>query len=99
MRLSLLLPPILSSLLTGHIGQEVGTQATHKGTATEKNNHSQEIEQVDDNAKSPTKKKLKKSKATKEDKSTKRDRGGSSLKKSSYASATKTVEVTTSTKD
>ena len=47
------------------------TQSTDKGTS----------EQVDDKMKSPTKKKIKKSKTTKEDKAAKRNRSGSSLKK------------------
>ena len=92
--------PNLTSLLTGHTGQEVETQATGKGIAMDKNNHMQDDEQVDDNMKSPSKKKTKKAKSTKDDKSAKRDRTGSSLKKSLYAStAIKVVEATSSKKD
>ena len=53
------LAPNLTSLLTGHIGQKVGTQATDEGTAPDKNNHSQENKQVDDNVKSTIEKKSK----------------------------------------
>ena len=91
--------PNLTSLLTGHTGQEVGPQARDEGTALDKNNHSQENEQVEDNLKSPIKKKSKKSKTTTDDKPAKHDRSGSSLKKSSYANATKVVGTTSSTKD
>jgi hypothetical protein len=91
--------PNLTSLLTGHTGQEVGPQARDEGTAPDKNNHSQENEQVKDNLKSPIKKKSKKSKTTTDDKPAKHDRSGSSLKKSSYANATKVVGTTPSTKD
>ncbi len=91
--------PNLTSLLTGRIGQEVGMQAADNGIATDKGSNTQEDEQVDDNVKSPKKKKSKKIKSTKEDKSTKRDRSGSSLKKSSFAFATKAVAATSSTKD
>ena len=49
--------PNLTSLLTGHIGQEVGMQAADNGIATDKGSHTQEDEQVDDNVKSPKKKK------------------------------------------
>jgi hypothetical protein len=52
--------PNLTSLLTGHTGQEVGPQARDEGAAPDKNNHSQENEQVKDNLKSPIKKKSKK---------------------------------------
>jgi hypothetical protein len=52
--------PNLNSLLTGHIGQEVGTQAADNGIATDKDSNTQEDEQVDDNVKSPKKKKSKK---------------------------------------
>ena len=93
------LAPNLTSLLTGHTGQEVGPQAIDEGTALDKNNHSQENEQVEDNLKSPIKKKSKKSKTTTDDKPAKHDRSGSSLKKSSYANATKVVGTTPSTKD
>ena len=54
--------PNLTSLLTGHTGQEVGPQAGDEGTAPDKNNHSQENVQVEDNLKSPIKKKSKKAK-------------------------------------
>ena len=70
--------PNLTSLLTGHVGQEVGNQVS-----SDMDINSQEVEQVEDSAKSPKKKKSKKVKSTKEDTSTKRDRSGSSLKKSS----------------
>jgi len=52
--------PNLTALLTGHIGQEVGTQAADNGSATDKGSNTQEDEQVDDNVKSPKKKKSKK---------------------------------------
>jgi hypothetical protein len=78
--------PNLTSLLTGHIGQEVGTQADNNGMATVTVGNTQVDVHGDDNVKSPTKKKRrKKTKSTKEDKSTKRDRSSSSLKKSSFA--------------
>ncbi len=48
--------PNLASLLTSHIGQEVGMQAADNGTATDKGSNTQEDEQVDDNVKSPKKK-------------------------------------------
>jgi hypothetical protein len=91
--------PNLTSLLTGHIGQEVGMQAADNGIATDKGSNTQEDEQVDDNVKSPQKKEIKKIKSTKEDKSTKRDRSGLSLKKSCFAFATKAVAATSSMKD
>ncbi len=47
--------PNLTSLLTGHIGQEVGMQAADNGMATDKGSNTQEDEQVDDNVKSPKK--------------------------------------------
>jgi len=59
--------------------------------------NSQEVEQVEDSAKSPKKKKSKKVKSTKEDTLTKRDRSGSSLKKSSFAM--QPVAATSSVKD
>ena len=65
--------PNLTSLLTGHTGQEVETQATGEGVATDKNNHTQDDEQVDDNMKSPSKKITKKTKSTKDDKPAKQD--------------------------
>ena len=49
--------PNLNSLLTGHIGQEVGKQAAENGIATDKGSITQEDKQVDDNVKSPKKKK------------------------------------------
>ena len=76
--------PNINSLLTGHIGQDVEKPAEETGTATEE-------DQVDDNVKSPKKKKVKKSKAAKDDKPAKCDRSGSSLKQSSFA----TLQVTT----
>jgi len=48
--------PNLTSLHTGHIGQEVGMQAADNGIATDKGSNTQEDEQVDDNVKSPKKK-------------------------------------------
>jgi hypothetical protein len=45
--------PNLTSLLTGHIGQEVGMQAADNGMATVKGSNTQENKQVDDNVKSP----------------------------------------------
>jgi hypothetical protein len=47
--------PNLTSLLTGHIGQEVGTQAADNGTATDKGSNTQEDKHVDDTVKSPKK--------------------------------------------
>ena len=47
--------PNLTSLLTGHVGQEVGNQAL-----LDMDINSQDVEQVEDIAKSPPKKKLKK---------------------------------------
>jgi len=90
--------PNLTSLLTGHIGQDVGKQAADNGIATDKGSNTQEDEQVDDNVKSPKKKKSKKIKSTKEDKLTKRDRSGLSLKKSSFATH-QAVAATSSAKD
>ncbi len=52
--------PNLNSLLTGHIGQELGKQAADNGIATDKGSNTQEDEQVNDNVKSPQKKKSKK---------------------------------------
>ncbi len=49
--------PNLNSFLTGHIGQEVGTQAAENGIATDKGSNTQEDKQVDDNVKSHKKKK------------------------------------------
>jgi len=72
--------PNLTSLLTIHVGQEVGNQAS-----SDMDIKSQDVEKVEDSAKSPKKKKSKKVKSTKEDTSTKRDRSGSSLNKSSFA--------------
>jgi hypothetical protein len=68
--------PNLTSLLTGHVGQEVWNQAS-----PDMDINRQDVEQVEDIAKSPKKKKSKKVKSTKEDTSTKRDRSGSSLKR------------------
>ena len=82
--------PNLTSLLTGHIGQEVGNQVS-----SDMDINSQEVEQVKDSAKSPKKKKSKKVKSTKEDTSTKRDRSGSSLKKSSFATQHMAVQPPT----
>jgi len=84
--------PNLTSLLTGHVGQEVGNQES-----SDMDINSQEVEQVEDSAKSPKKKKSKKVKSTKDDTSTKRDRSGSSLKKSSFAM--QPVAATSSAKD
>jgi hypothetical protein len=91
--------PNLTSLLTGHTGQEDGPQATDKDNEADKNDQLQAIEKAEDMAKAPSKKKPKKTKTTKDDSSTKRDRNGSSLKKSSYANSTKAVGTTPSTKD
>ncbi len=84
--------PNLTSLLTGHIGQEVGNQAS-----SDMDINSQDVEQVEDNVKSPKKKKSKKVKSTKEDTLTKRDHSGSSLKKSSFAM--QPMAATSSAKD
>jgi hypothetical protein len=51
--------PNLTSLLTGHVGQEGGTQAADDTTTTDMDINTQVDKQVDDNVKSP-KKKLKK---------------------------------------
>jgi hypothetical protein len=53
--------PNLTSLLTGHVGQEVGTQAADNTTATDMDINTQDDEHVDDNVKSPQKKVIKKS--------------------------------------
>jgi hypothetical protein len=84
--------PNLISLLTGHVGQEVGNQAS-----SDMDINSQDVKQVEDSVKSPKKKKSKKVKSTKEDTSTKRDRSGLSLKKSSFT--TQPVAATSSAKD
>ncbi len=47
--------PNLTSFLTGHVGQEVGNQAS-----SDMNINSQDVEKVKDSAKSPKKKKSKK---------------------------------------
>jgi len=47
--------PNLTSLLTGHIGQEVGTHAADNGIAMDMGINTQEDKQVDDNVKSPQK--------------------------------------------
>ena len=49
--------PNLNSLLISHIGQEMGNQAADNCIATDKGSNTQEDEQVNDNAKSPKKKK------------------------------------------
>jgi hypothetical protein len=87
--------PNLTSLLTGHMGQEVGEQAANNGIAMDKGSNTQEDEQVDDSVKSPKKKKPEKIKSTKEDIS---NRSGSSLKKSSFA-IYQAVAVTSSAKE
>jgi hypothetical protein len=84
--------PNLTSLLTGHVGQEVGTQAANDTTATDTDINTQVDEQVDDNVKSPKKKKSKKVKFTKEDKLLKRDRSSMNLKTSSFAKPTLTAK-------
>ena len=84
--------PNLTSLLTGHVGQEVGNKAS-----SDMDINTQDVEQVEDSAKSHKKKKTKKVKSTKEDTSTKRNRSSLSLKKTS--SATQSVAATSSTKD
>ncbi len=80
--------PNLTSLLTGHVGQEVGTQAADNTTAKDMDINTQDDKQVDDNVKSPKKKKSKKVKSTKEDKSLKRDCSSTTLKISSFAKPT-----------
>ncbi len=90
------LAPNLASLLTGHVGQKVGTQADNNDAATVTVSNTQVAEHGDDNVKSPPKK-SKKIKSTKEDKSAKRNRSGSSLKKSSFA--TPIIETTSSAKE
>ncbi len=52
--------PNLTSLLTGHIGQDVGMQAADNGISTDKGSDTQEDKQVNDNVKSPKKKEIKK---------------------------------------
>ena len=91
------LAPNLTSLLTNHVGQEVGTQADNNGAATVMVSDTQAAEHGDNNVKSPKKKKSKKIKSTKQDKSAKRDRSGSSLKKSSFA--TPVIATTSSAKE
>jgi hypothetical protein len=49
--------PNLTSLLTGHVGQEVGMQAADNTTAKDMDINTQDDKQVDDNVKSPKKKK------------------------------------------
>ena len=49
--------PNLNSLLTSHIGQEVGKQAAENGIAMDKSSNTQEDKQVDENMKSPKKQK------------------------------------------
>jgi hypothetical protein len=83
--------PNLTSLLAGQIGQEAEQQAARNGIALDGG-------QVDENMRSPIKKKSKKAKSTKEDKSTKCDRSGSSLKKSS-SMTTLAPTFTTTVKD
>ena len=70
--------PNLTSLLTGHTGQDVDMQDTDIDTAADSTQSTDKgtAKQVNYNVKSPIKKKTKKSKTTKEDKSTKRDRSG-----------------------
>jgi hypothetical protein len=58
--------PNLTSLLTGHVGQEVGTQVADGTIAMDMDINTQDDEQVDDKVKSPNKKKLKKVQSTKE---------------------------------
>ena len=89
--------PNLNSLLTSHVGQEVGTQVADGTIATDMDINTQDDEQVNDNVKSPKKKKSKKVKSTKEDKSSKRDRSGTTLKISSFA--TPPVAAKPSTKE
>jgi hypothetical protein len=52
--------PNLTSHLTGHVGQEVGTQAANDNTAMDMDINTQDDEQVDDNVKSPKKRNQKK---------------------------------------
>jgi hypothetical protein len=47
--------PDLTSLLTGHVGQEVGMQAADDTTATDMDINTQDDKQVDDNVKSSKK--------------------------------------------
>ncbi len=49
--------PNLTSLLTGHVGQEGGSQAADNTPATDMDITTQVDKQVDDNVKSPKKKK------------------------------------------
>jgi hypothetical protein len=53
--------PNLTFLLTGHVGQEVGTQVAGGTIAMAMDINTQDDEQVDDKVKSPKKKKSKKS--------------------------------------
>jgi hypothetical protein len=48
--------PNLTSLLTGHVGQEVGAQAADNTTTTDMGSNTQDNKQVDDNVKSQKKK-------------------------------------------
>ncbi len=77
--------PNLTSLLTGHVGQE-------SETVSESGNNSIAVDPVaDEIGKSPKKEKSKKSKSNKEDNVSKRDRSGSALKKSSFPMSTPAV--------
>ena len=91
--------PNLTSLLSGHTGEEEGSQPTIKDNATVESNLPLDDVQAEDMSKAPSKKKPKKTKTTKDDSSTKRDRSGSSLKKSSYTNPIKAVGTTPSAKD
>jgi hypothetical protein len=51
------LAPNLTSLLTGHVGQELGMQADDNGAATVRVSDTQAADHGDDNVKSPQKKK------------------------------------------
>ena len=91
--------PNLTSLLSGHTGQDEGSQTTDRDIAADDTSQSRENDQADDMAKAPSKKKPKKLKTRKEDTSTKRDRSGLSLKKRSYANPTIPVGTTSFKKE
>ncbi len=79
------LAPNLTSLLTGHVGQESETVPENGNTSTAVGTVADEI------GKSPKKKKSKKYKSNKEDNASKHDPSGSALKKSSFTMSTSAV--------
>jgi hypothetical protein len=83
------LAPNLTSLLTGHIGQESETVSENGNTLTAADTVADEI------SKSPKEKKSKKSKSNKEDNASKHDSSSSVLKKSSFTESTSAVAPST----